>query len=343
VSKRFPCVALIVILLGVVWGYAQTSVTTSLQSNESGTGTSQSKDADPNKGLYVPEIWRLPPVGETSMFAQPPAEVIPTSPVLVVPPAEMITMPEIEIKPPVSNMPASLSGILSDGQRFEVKPECEPKLWDGSFNLGLDGSEGNTEAFNFRFALNATRKTEFSIITANLDYKKQTSFTQPTADRLYFDGRCERLITQTRWSYFFHETIEYDRSQPFNVRDTSDAGLGYRLIKTDLTTLIGRFGGGFSHEYGGPEDGEYTPEAVFGLQLECQLNKRHKLLGIVEYAPDVADFLRYRIRTQAALEMLLNEKGNLGLRMGVLERYNSVPNGARPNDLDYALMLMWKF
>ena len=63
----------------------------------------------------------------------------------------------------------------------------------------------------------------------------------------------------------------------------------------------------------------------------------------MEYAPDVGDFLRYRIRTQAALEMLLDQEKNLGLRMGVLERYNSVPNGARPNDLDYAMMLMWKF
>ncbi len=102
-----------------------------------------------------------------------------------------------------------------------------------------------------------------------------------------------------------HETVEYDEFQPFDVRDTSDVGIGYRLIKTDLTTLIGRFGGGFSHEYGGPENGEYIPEAVFGLQLERQISKRQKILGVVEYAPDVGDFLRYRIRTQAALEVLL--------------------------------------
>jgi putative salt-induced outer membrane protein YdiY len=351
VPKRQLCAALMSVLLGSVWAYAETSNTSTLSGTTSSsastprdttTTASQGKEAEPDKGLYVPEIWRLPPIGDASLFAQPPAEIIPTPPVLAIPPADMITMPEIELRPPISNAPASLSGILPDGLRIETKPDPN-KLWNGSFNLGLDGSEGNTEAFHFRFALDATRKTEFSVITANLDYKKETAFTQTTADRLYFDGRCERLIAPTRWSVFFHETIEYDRSQPFNVRDTSDAGVGYRLVKTDLTTLIGRIGGGFSHEYGGPENGEYTPEAVFGVQLECRINKRQKLMGIVEYAPDVADFLRYRIRTQAALEMLLNQQENLGLRMGVLERYNSVPNGARPNDLDYALMLMWKF
>ena len=197
---------------------------------------------------------------------------------LVVPPAETIPASKPDDRPPVVNAPASLSGILSDGERIEIKPDPD-KLWDGSFNLGLDGSEGNTEAFNFRFGFNAIRKTEISVVTANLDYKKQTANDQPTADRLYFEGRCERLIAQSRWSMFVHETIEYDRSQPFDVRDTSDAGVGYRLIKTELTTLIGRFGGGFSHEYGGPENGEYFPEAVFGLQLECQVSKRQKIIG----------------------------------------------------------------
>ena len=62
--------------------------------------------------------------------------------------------PSRTIKPPVVNAPASLSGILSDGEQIEIKPDAD-KLWDGSFNLGLDGSEGNTEAFNFRFGFNA--------------------------------------------------------------------------------------------------------------------------------------------------------------------------------------------
>jgi putative salt-induced outer membrane protein YdiY len=283
----------------------------------------------------------LPPVGQASPFAQP-SETIPIPPVLTPAPAETIPAPKPDDRPPVVNGPASLSGILSDGEHIEIKPDPD-KLWDGSFDLGLDGSEGNTEASNFQFCFNATRKTDISTVTLNLNYKKQTSNTLSTADRLYFEGRCEQLIAKSRWSLFVHETIEYDRSQPFNVRDTSDAGVGYRLIKTELTTLIGRLGGGFSHEYGGPENGQYFPEAVFGTQLECQLSKRQKIIGVVEYAPDVGDFLRYRIRTQAALEVTLDQEKNLSLRLGVLERYNSVPNGALPNDLDYATMLMWKF
>jgi len=134
---------------------------------------------------------------------------------------------------------------------------------------------------------------------------------------------------------FIHETIEYDRSQPFNVRDTSDAGVGYRLIKTDVTTLIGRLVAAvFRTSNGGPENGEYIPgrfSAATGLPGQQAAGSSSERS---EYARTWAIFRRYRIRTQAAWELLLDQQRNLGLRMGVLERYNSLPVGALPNDLD---------
>jgi hypothetical protein len=127
------------------------------------------------------------------------------------------------------------------------------------------------------------------------------------------------------------------------VLDATDLGFGYRLIKSETTTLIGRFGGGFSHTYGGPDNGRVVPEAVFGLNLERKISKRQKFFGSMEYAPDVTQYTRYRVRTQAAWEILIDEGMNLSMRMGVLERYNSMPTTTKQNDLDYALTLLWKF
>ena len=306
--------------------------------------------------LYGQEIWRLPDVADPATapaLLVPPVETLPTPPALAVPPVDTLPAPPPEDPPPgddaaskpVANAPSRLSEVLTVGKTFEMEPSEPPpeKLWDGSLDLGLDGSEGNTETFNLQFGFRANRKTDRNALTLSLNYNKETSKTVATADRLYFDGRFELLASSSRWSLFIHETIEYDQFQPFNVRDTTDAGLGYRLIKNESTTLVGRFGSGFSHEYGGPEDGVYVPEAVFGLQFEHQLNKRQKFVGSVEYAPEVSDFLHYRIRTQAAWEVLLDEERNLSMRMGVLDRYNIPANGARPNDVDYAMMLMWKF
>lgn len=343
--KRQRWTALLGLLVGAVLVYAHSqgqaldsSASSTSQSSSaavpksaSASTKSASKGLDP--WLGGPEIWRLPAVAPPQVppaLAMKPAETIPTP-------------PGSEFPPPVANAPASLSGVLSGEKPLEVAPPPVVKLWDGSFNLGLDGAQGNSDSTNFRFGFHANRRHESNILTLGLDYNKQTAQQKPTTDRMFFDGRFEWLIHNTRWSWFVHETIEYDEFQPFDVRDTSDAGFGYRLIKTEDTTFISRLGGGFSHEYGGPENGQFIPEIVFGLQLEHRISKRQKVFGAVEYAPGVADFLRYRIRSQAALEILLDEERHLSLRMGVLERYNSKPGTALPNDLDYALTLLWKF
>ncbi|MCE5268469.1 MAG: DUF481 domain-containing protein, partial [Planctomycetaceae bacterium] len=282
--------------------------------------------------LYAPEVWRLPPVDP------PPPQALTVSPADPVPAASMFD------SPPVANAPFSLSGVLTDGPRLETSPTEKPKrLWDGGFDLGVDGSEGNSDSFNLHAGFHATRKAAANIFTINLDYNKRTAQEISTANRAFFDGRFERMIGQSRWSWFVHETVEYDEFQSFNVRDTSDAGVGYRIIKDEKGTLIGRVGSGFSHYFGGPDNGEYIPEAVFGTQVERQVSRRQKLYGVVEYAPDLTGFARFRMRLQAAWELLLDEERNLSLRAGVLDLYDSVPNGAKPNDVDYALTLLWKF
>ena len=76
------------------------------------------------------------------------------------------------------------------------------KLWDGNFTLGLDGSEGNSETFNFRFGFHAKRKTDNTVLTLGLDYNKQTAHTIATTNHLFFDGRDEWMFTESRWSWF---------------------------------------------------------------------------------------------------------------------------------------------
>jgi hypothetical protein len=119
--------------------------------------------------------------------------------------------------------------------------------------------------------------------------------------------------------------------------------LGYRFLKDGDTTLIGRFGGGYSHYYGGINNGKYFPEGVFGLGLEQKFTKRVKFVGSIEYAVDMDDVNECRVRAQAAVEVLLDESMNLSTKLGVLERYKSLVTTAKPNDIDYAAVIIWKF
>jgi len=228
-------------------------------------------------------------------------------------------------------LPADAAGTVATEAFVEPGASPEPKIWEGSFELGLNGTEGNSQTL-----------TKFHVLTTDLDYHKNSSDSLETANRAFLDWRYERLFDDSPWTWFIHGTLDYDEFQAFDLRVSVDTGLGYGFIKTDATSLLGRLGGGFSHEIGGPDD-SYVPEAVFGLDFEHQLSKRQRLTATVDYTPDVTDFCDYRVNTKVGWQVLLDEDWNLSLKVSLLNRYDSTPNGMRPNDIDYAVTLLWSF
>ena len=223
-----------------------------------------------------------------------------------------------------------------------AEPAAAPKLWKGSFELGLDGSEGNSQTFNFRFGAEAKRKTKYHILSADFDYHKNSNDSRETANRALFDWRYERLFDPSPWTWFVHGIVDYDEFKAFDVRVAADTGLGHHFIKTESTLLAGRFGGGFSREIGGPND-QYVPELIFGSEFEHQLTERQKIIVKADYMPSLADFTNFRLRGELGWQVLLDESTNLSLKASIFDRYDSTPEGARPNDLDYALTLLWSY
>jgi len=216
------------------------------------------------------------------------------------------------------------------------------RLWQGSFELGLDGSEDNTRTFNVQFGMDVKRKTDCDVLSLDLDYRKKTAAYLETANRALLDWRYEQLYDDSPWTTFVHGTVDYDEFQAFDVRVAADVGLGFQLIDWERTTLAVRFSGGFSHEIGGPDDA-YVPELNYGLDFEHRISDRQKLAAQANYIPDVTEFSDFRLKTEASWELLIDKEMNLSLKLSVLDRYDSTPHGLRPNDLDYSAMLLWKF
>ncbi|OHB71430.1 MAG: hypothetical protein A2V70_01735 [Planctomycetes bacterium RBG_13_63_9] len=208
--------------------------------------------------------------------------------------------------------------------------------------MGIDGSEGNSQTFNSRFGFNAKRETDANRFTLDLDYRKQTDKGAETANRASLDGRYELLFPESPWSSFLDGTVDYDEFNSFDVRLTLHAGLGYELAKSEFSKLAARVGCGTSREIGSPDE-SYVPEAVFGLDFEHRLGERHKVTAMAEYMPDMSRMDDFRLRSRASWEMLIDPRLNLSLKLSVLERFDSTPNGAEPNDLDYSAVLLWKF
>lgn len=254
-------------------------------------------------------------------------------------PAGPQTGPEFIIPDP-NNLPPP-EELLRD--IVPAEPVINPVTWDRSLEFGVSGSEGNSEVFNLRTAGHLERTSDLQKSTLDLTYRKSEAAGAETANLLFTEGRNEWLFPENScWSVFVHGTAEYDEFREYNARVTADTGLGYYFVRNDVSSLQGRFGGGFSREIGGMDE-SYVPEGSFGMEASHQLTPRSKLTAKADYFPDISDFGDFRLNSSANWEILMDEVLDVSLKLGIIDRYDSTPGGKKANDLDYSAVLLWKF
>ncbi|MDA1050702.1 MAG: DUF481 domain-containing protein [Planctomycetota bacterium] len=236
-------------------------------------------------------------------------------------------------------------GELSAGEASEswVLPNYwfNPVDWEGGVEVGISGTDGNSQAASFRAGINLKRKVTVHETTFDLTYVNAMANGVETQNNAIQNFGYERAFGDSRWSLFAKEFAEYDEFKAFDLRIALNAGLAYKFIDTEATKFKGRYGAGVSHEIGGPND-DWVPELVYGADFKRQLTKRQKLELKVDYFPQWGNFDNYRMVTNLGWEVLLDEEHNLNLKLSVNDRYDSTPNGRKPNDINYALLLLWK-
>jgi putative salt-induced outer membrane protein YdiY len=238
----------------------------------------------------------------------------------------------------------SLALFIAEPEEQVVEPETSwMSGWTGSIQLGLNGSEGNTDRLSFRTGLDATRFATDMETRIALRYSYATSDGETSENKARADVRNDWLIADSRWRYFVLGLAEYDRFQEWDVRASIFLGLGYEFIKTDRTLLLGRAGAGLTREFGGDRT-RIIPEALLGADLEHKLTERQKVTATVDFFPALDHIGEYRLNARAAWEILIDPEVNLSLKIGVEDRYNSRPGeGFKHNDLDYFALVAWSF
>ncbi|MCA9148982.1 MAG: DUF481 domain-containing protein [Planctomycetales bacterium] len=213
-------------------------------------------------------------------------------------------------------------------------------IWDFGAELGINGTTGNSESFSLLAAANGKRETEGNKFEWDIKYGKTQTGGIETQNFALANSRWDWKFNPL-WFLYNKNTLEYDEFKAFDLRFVASGGLGHHFIKTDITTLTGRWGAGVSREFGGP-DNAWIPEANLGGDFEKTLTKRQKVKLTTDYYPTWEDFHDYRLVTNAHWEILLDEETNLSLKVGLVDRYDSTPNGRKPNDVTYFATLIWK-
>jgi putative salt-induced outer membrane protein YdiY len=302
----------------------------------------------------LPPVIELPPEFRTAPELPPAYDSMPAlqpaDPPVQVAPTE--AAPAIDHVPTPGPLPADATPpmpveateeLVVDPESWWIRPYHWVKSaeWEGGLEVGINGASGNAETFTMRTGANLKRKTKVYEFKWDVTYLKTTSDGVESQHRMLGNARYERFFGETRWMYFIKSFVEYDEFKAFDMRIVLNAGGGYRIIRSDHMNLKARFGTGFSHEIGGPDD-DVEPEAVFGGDYEWKLTDKQKLNATMDYMPAWSDFRDYQLITEANWEVLLDWPADLSLKLSVSDRYDSTPNGRRPNDLDYGLLLLWK-
>lgn len=240
--------------------------------------------------------------------------------------------------------PTSPDEVISpsaDDYWYDPMGWWQPSPWDSSFEIGINGSEGNARALSLHTAASITRETDATKSTIDLSYSRVQTDSVDTQHNALLDANIDYFIGESLWTLFMKYGVEYDEFRDFDLRLATSGGLGRQLLLTEVTTLIVRAGGGVSRELGGADD-SVVPEGIFGFDFERQLTAKQKFSMNVDYLPDWNSFEEYRIESKLSWEILLDEATNLHLKVGIIDRYDSTPGSSKPNDLDYALTFLWK-
>lgn len=245
--------------------------------------------------------------------------------------------------------PASPPAAGGIGEQLPTSPGLASRLpswlrdWKSSVEVGLNGSDGNTSRQSLRLNLNTVRRWKHMESSVRGAYRMSSNNGERDQSQLVVDARNDWIVKDgSPWRYFATARLEYDEFQPWDARTSGFGGVGYQLLQTESTTLLGRGGFGGSRAFG--LDEEFRSEAFIAADLTFSFSETQRLRAAVEYLPDTGDLNQFRLNTDASWEMKLDPKSELYLRIGVANRYDSQTHErASESDVDYFVNVGWSF
>lgn len=231
------------------------------------------------------------------------------------------------------NQPAQQDPAAGMAPGSTLAPLLHSRDWQ--FEIGLSGSDGNSQTTNLRLGL--ISKKEDDLMRSMLKSSYYFSKSEGNTTRNEFNAQLTHdwLIPDSPWFFFTQGIYDYDQFQSWDQRLSGFAGFGYELIKTDRFELVGRTGGGLTKEFGGEK--ELRPEGLISAAiLKWNLTANQTLAGSATFYPDLAELGQFRSITKFEWNILLSHTNGLSLKLGLENEYEShVESDSDHNDLKY--------
>lgn len=221
-------------------------------------------------------------------------------------------------------------------------PSKARAVWKTRVELGLDGSQGNSERFNFRGGFRIDRNTKATSFRLNSRYVVNTANGDRVGNRFTANARNDWHLSNKHLSFFVQSGVEYDEFRQFDLRWTGGTGFSALVVDDGKTRLTTSLGAGFSREFGSSND-DLNPELITGIEFSHKLTNSQTLAVTAELYPDLQRFGEFRSVIRPTWNIKLDTKTDLSLRIGFEHRYESETNLEKHSDLDYFAALVVSF
>jgi len=243
-------------------------------------------------------------------------------------------------------MAASLQNTPAAAPPAKIQSTDTANFWRGwkrSVELGLNGSEGNSQSLNARAALGTTREAADMTTVASASYSLGRSEDKTTKSRGEASLRNDWVLTKP-WGFFGIVKAEYDEFQPWQWRWSAFAGPSYTVIESETTMFKLRVGLGGSYETGKLAKEEWNTELDLGFDLKHKFSQRTSGFITFDLYPSLKDWPEYRHVTSGGLEVVVDPELNMLLKLGATNRYDhTTQKPANKNDLDYFVTIAFTF
>ena len=277
--------------------------------------------ADAIKGVTSPRPLRfIPPQGESVVG---PSKVDPQRGQVVTPPSgpEVVVQPWKEIVDPA------------------IPP---PSPWSARLEIGVLGSTGNTESFNFHGRAEANRVEPDDRLKLYTEGNYATQNGVKSKNEYFAGVRYDKDLDKS-WFVYGKGEAEYDEFEQLSYRLTATGGIGYFFIREKTLELKGRVGAGYQHEtfFGGATTDRPVAEAGYDFRID--LWEWLRFTNGFTYYPSLLDPAHdYRAIMETAGEVPLVTGGQWKVRAGMRNEYNASPRpGVERLDTTYFLNLVY--
>lgn len=216
-----------------------------------------------------------------------------------------------------------------------------PPPWSGGVEFGLSGSSGDVDIFKLLVGGDIRYDDAENLLRMNGLYIL-TRYTDATIEQKGFLYARDEIPVMDLLAYYAQGTVEYDALRTVDWRLAAHNGASLTLLNTGAQTLRVRGGIGTARVWGDPAQ-DWIAEGQIGGDFEYRLTARTMFSAAADYYPDLHYSGNYRVRVRVSMDFELDPELKLFLRIGAMDRYDSIPFGSKQNNIDYFGTLMFRF